>query len=397
MILQFQAILLALILLTSISITREQRRGNDLASRPAKSEIARDESNDDNAKKIAAVGSAQKKKTEVLYSKTVAFSKNAAEQFLVASAIIDQKLLEAVDFSARRLFSERKFESEESVAAVFSAETVAAADADVPPPYPLSGNYDFQSFCGKTNALMNNLDVQAALIKNLTRDFPMFELNPDKRWPIASLTKLMASVVAAEKIGVDEKAAISKEAVSSDGLNGNFKAGEIFTVADLIKAMMTVSSNDAAAATAEMVGEKEFVDEMQKKTAELKMFNTTFLEPTGLSFVNQSTVSDISRLMAYIYLKQPKILEISRQKETEIRELNSNRKRRLPNINHFAGAPDFLGGKTGYIEEAQRNMAAVFDIGGQPILTVVFGADDAFKETEKLKNFIEKCTTYTFF
>lgn len=393
MILQFQAILLALILLISISITRETRREGGLASRPVKSEIVRDESNDDNAKKIVAVGSARKKKAEALYSKTVAFSKNAAEQFLAASAIIDQKLLEAADFSARRLFSKRKFKSEESGVAVFSAE----AAADAPPPSPLFGNYDFQSLCGKTNALMDNLDAQAALIKNLDRDFPVFELNPDKRWPIASLTKLMASVIAAEKIGVDEKAAISKEAVAIDGLTGNFKAGEIFTVADLIKAMMTVSSNDAAAATAEIIGEKEFVDEMQKKTAELKMFNTTFLEPTGLSFVNQSTVSDISKLMAYIYFKQPKIFEISRQKETEIRELNSNRKRKISNINHFAGAPDFLGGKTGYIEEARRNMAAVFDIGGQPILTVVFGANDAFKETERLKNFIEKCTTSTSF
>lgn len=393
MILQFQAILLALILLTSISITRETRREGGLASRPVKSEIARDKSNDDNVKKIAVVGSARKKKAEALYSQTVAFSKNAAEQFLAVSAIIDQKILEAADFSARRLFSERTFEPEGSGAAVSSVE----AAADAPPPSPLSGNYDFQSLCGKANALMDDLDVQAALIKNLGSDFPVFELNPDKRWPIASLTKLMASVVAAEKIGVDEKAAISKQAVASDGLNGNFKTGEIFTVADLIKAMMTVSSNDAAAATAEMVGEKEFVDEMQKKTAEMKMFNTTFLEPTGLSFVNQSTVSDISKLMAYIYFKQPKILEISRQKETEIMELNSNRKRKISNINHFAGAPDFLGGKTGYIEEARRNMTAVFDIGGQPILTVVFGANDAFKETEKLKNFIEKCTTSTSF
>ena len=155
--------------------------------------------------------------------------------------------------------------------------------------------------------------------------------------------------------------------------------------------MLIVSSNDAAVAVAENFGEREFINEMQKKASELKMFQTTYLEPTGLSFINQSTADDLAKLATYIYFNHPEILEISRQKETELLELKSNTARKLLSIDKFAGEPDFIGGKTGYIEEADRNLIALFEINGKTILTITLGADDSFEETARLKDLVQNC------
>lgn len=221
----------------------------------------------------------------------------------------------------------------------------------------------------------------------------IFESNSENRWPIASITKLMTAVVALEKTDTNKEITMSREAVDTEGVAGDFKTGETFKEIDLIKAMLVASSNDAAAAIAKNFegGENDFIDQMQKKAAELRMLQTTYLEPTGLSFINQSTAKDLSILMAYIYSSHPEILEISRQKEIIISELQTGKQKKIANIDKFAGQTDFVGGKTGFIDESGRNLIGVFDISGKTIVTVVLGADNSFEETAELKNLIQNC------
>lgn len=252
-----------------------------------------------------------------------------------------------------------------------------------------------QLICGSE---IPQLAVKSALVKYLNYLNPsikleqvIFELNPENRWPIASLTKLMTSVIAIEKINLNKEIIMSKKAIFTEGAAGNFKVGEVYKAEDLIKAMLISSSNDAAVAIIENFGEIEFIDEMQKKAAELKMFQTSYLEPTGLSFINQSTANDLTKLINYIYQNHPELLKISRQKEMEIMELKSKKLKKLLNVDKFAGEPNFIGGKTGYIEEAGRNLIALFNINGKTILSIVLGADDSFIETEKIKAFVQNC------
>ncbi len=221
----------------------------------------------------------------------------------------------------------------------------------------------------------------------------IFESNSENRWPIASITKLMTAVVALEKTDTNKEIQITKEIVATEGYAGDFKAGESFKELDLIKAMLVASSNDAAEAIAENFegGKQSFVDEMQKKAAELKMFQTTYLEPTGLSFINQSTAKDLSLLISYIYSEHPDILEISRQKEIRIIDLQAGKIKKILNIDKFAGQEDFIGGKTGFIDESGRNLIGVFDMSGETIVTVVLGADNSFDETADLKNLVQNC------
>lgn len=229
------------------------------------------------------------------------------------------------------------------------------------------------------------INARGGLLKYINEGKNIFELNIQKRWPIASLTKLMASTIAIEEIGVNKSVQISQKAVDTEGLAGEFMAGEIFRVNDLIKAMLMVSSNDAAIALAEQVGEKRFVDLMNKKAKDLKMDDTNFAEPTGLSYLNQSTPESLAKLAVYIYFYYPEIFEMSSVKERKIFNVDSTAFKKLVNIDQFAGEKDFLGGKTGYIsDETGRNLISLFRKNDKIILSIIFGAENAFEETKKM-------------
>ncbi|OGY58831.1 MAG: hypothetical protein A3F24_02340 [Candidatus Colwellbacteria bacterium RIFCSPHIGHO2_12_FULL_44_17] len=239
-----------------------------------------------------------------------------------------------------------------------------------------------------------DLNVEAALVKNMTTGAILFEFKADRPWPLASLTKLMTAVVAKEKLGLETDVVITEEAVQIEGAAGNFTAGEKFAVYDLIEALLVASSNDAAYALAHAYGYDTFLAEMNNLAATLQMQETTFVDPAGLSVLNQSTAYDVQKLTRYILETHPDLFAITKEKKTNLYEEVSRKSRSVAAINRFAGRKDFLGGKTGYIDEARQNLVSVFSHKSQKLLIVVFGTEDRFLETEKLLSWIQ--TTFVF-
>ncbi|MDP3953627.1 MAG: serine hydrolase [bacterium] len=208
----------------------------------------------------------------------------------------------------------------------------------------------------------------------------------DKRWPIASITKLLSAYVAETLMDPDQSVVISQRAVDTVGTTGDFKLGELFSVRDLVKAMLIVSSNDAAAALSQNYGEEQFVAEMNAVASRVGMVNSRFVEPTGLSVQNQSTVEDLLKLVRYVWESDEEFFRITRQSTDIIVDTNTGVARQLININRFSARSDFLGGKTGTLPEADSNLISVFSVGGfsEPVVIVVLGSKDRFGETQKI-------------
>lgn len=243
----------------------------------------------------------------------------------------------------------------------------------------------------KSNTKPPWIEAAAALAVDLDSGFEFFGFNTDKRWPIASLTKLMAALITEEKIGNKKIVAISEKAVATEGAAGGLEAGDRYLAADFIKAMMMVSSNDAAAALAEFYGDEFFLKEMNVKAEALGMSQTKFFNPAGLSVLNQSTGNDLRKLAGFILANHPEIFTLSREPKSSIYEINSKKKIDLANINKFSGQPDFIGGKTGFLEEAQQNLLSVFRFNNRQVLIIVLGSKkDRFKETMKIFNWIKE-------
>lgn len=233
-----------------------------------------------------------------------------------------------------------------------------------------------------------NAETRAALVTRIGERPPLVTINANRRWPIASLTKLMTAAIALEKFDPSQPITFNDRIIATEGFSGDFRAGETFSVGDLVKALMLVSSNDAAMALASAYGYPEFVDAMQEKAAELGMRQTSFFDPTGLSFLNQSTAADLERLVVYARRKHPDIFQWSRQRATTITGGNGSGRsvKRLVSINQFAGEPGFAGGKTGYTDDANGNLISLFQEqpNAPPLLIIVLGTNDRFGETKKL-------------
>lgn len=240
----------------------------------------------------------------------------------------------------------------------------------------------------------SRIGARYGLVRYLNSDVKLFERNPDARWPIASITKLMTAIIASEQ-GLPAKTITFTDGMTvAEGDAGNFKTGDTMSGTDVLKGMLLVSSNDAAEALAQTYGRDAFVALMNEKAKELRMMDTTYFDPSGLSARNQSTADDLYKLMSYLQSKHPELLSITRQKKTVITELNTKRKRTIANIDEFAGqAPSagsgqatFIGGKTGYIVEAEGNgnLVTLFTRNNQPFMVVVLGSPDRFGETRTL-------------
>lgn len=147
---------------------------------------------------------------------------------------------------------------------------------------------------------------------------------------------------------------ITKDTEDAVGEYHTFFTGQRYSVNDLVRSALVFSSNDAAYALAYHWGYDDFVALMNKKAQELGMTQTHFVEPSGLSYLNQSTAQDLYTLVNYIYHTYPVLFETTRRTSVTVHDLNSGDNKTFSSNNSFAGRGDFFGGKTGYIDEWGR-------------------------------------------
>jgi D-alanyl-D-alanine carboxypeptidase len=102
---------------------------------------------------------------------------------------------------------------------------------------------------------------------------------------IASITKLMTAVVVLERADLADTVRVTPRAATPGESSAALRAGERLTVAELVRAMLVPSGNDAADALALHVGRGSadvFVELMNAKAAELGLTDTHFENPHGL-------------------------------------------------------------------------------------------------------------------
>jgi len=225
---------------------------------------------------------------------------------------------------------------------------------------------------------------RALLVEYLNQNIQVAEINSTRRWPIASITKLITAIAATENIDPNLPITLTDKNLKAEGDTGKFKSSETFKAQDLIKAMLLLSSNDAALALSGSYGQDKFLALMRDKIKDIGMKETNIFEPTGISAKNQSTPRDIIKMMRYLYNYHPEILKITRTPKDTAYEIKTRTRQVFTNINIFAGQSNFIGGKTGFIEDSGENLVSLFNVRGQPVVIVVLGSEDRFKETEQI-------------
>lgn len=229
------------------------------------------------------------------------------------------------------------------------------------------------------------VNAAASAVFDLGTGAVYFSYKDNIRWPMASLTKLMTSAVATKNMSLNQEVTIEEEDFRFlEGAGVTLKVGDKYALGDLIQIMLAVSSNEAAEAISRTYGREGFIKAMNAQAKDWGMENTNFNDPTGISVSNQSTISDLYIMTREIYNGLPELFKITRKTKVAVKEIVFQKLVRFSNINNFAGRADFLGGKTGFTEEAQGNLISLFSLNGRPVMVVVLGTTDRFGESEKL-------------
>lgn len=243
-----------------------------------------------------------------------------------------------------------------------------------------------------------SLVASSGLAYDRKHDFYLFEKEADKQLPIASITKLMSALVFLNHNPGWNTVYTIEDSDKRNGSKLNFFPGEQVLVRDLFYSALVASDNSAimSLVKATKLNEGEFVALMNSQAISLKMTNTHFVEPTGLSELNVSTARDVAKLVG----EAMKDLDIRRavlsdKYELEIINNKKNHKRVIKNTDSLLKSSDLsvkvIGGKTGYLSKAGYCFTGNFIKDNQEIITVVLGADSSearFKETERLLDWI---------
>lgn len=215
--------------------------------------------------------------------------------------------------------------------------------------------------------------------------------NADLKGYPASVLKLMDLLIILEKIKtgtmlLDEKIIISAEVSKIGGSQVYLKENEVFTVDELLYALMVQSANDAATALAiQAAGSKDgFVALMNQRAKELGMNSTEFhsihgLPPAKGQLPDVTTARDLARLAREL-LKYPDCLRYTSCRERGFRDdkfIMRNHNRLL------ASFPGCDGLKTGYFKNAGYSVAATAKRGNARIIAVVLGSKSRILRDKK--------------
>lgn len=205
--------------------------------------------------------------------------------------------------------------------------------------------------------------------------------------PMASVTKLMTAVVVRQYAELDELVVISQAAVAVGEAEIDLVAGEVWTVRELLSAIMVRSANDAAYALAEHVGGsiEGFAALMNQTAFELDLQDSHFVNPHGLDHPEHYTSARDLVTLAQVAMEDPVIARLAMTKVVVFRDDPSGVPRRAINTNRLLNAyPGVVGLKTGFTNRAGRVLVSVTRSGGRNIVIAVMGSEDHFADTREL-------------
>ena len=142
------------------------------------------------------------------------------------------------------------------------------------------------------------------ILYNLNDNNILYSKNENEETQIASLTKIMTSLVALDAIdNLNEKITItSKDFEDTTGYSkAGFKVGDTITYEDLLYGILLPSGADAVNAIVNNTyGYDDFVKKMNEKGQEIGMDDSKFSNPIGKDDdENYSTASDVAKMLKY--------------------------------------------------------------------------------------------------
>lgn len=240
-----------------------------------------------------------------------------------------------------------------------------------------------------------SLSSSVALVIDQRTNEVLFSKNDDAVLPIASLTKLMTGLVIADaQLPLDEEITITRADIDTlKGSRSRLAIGARLTRGELMHLSLMSSENRAAHALGRTFpgGIGPFIRAMNQRAQAMGMSDSRFVDPTGLSSLNQSSARDLAILAAASY-NQPIMRELSTSPGHRLamgrNTLQFNNSNALVRNDNW----DIGLQKTGFISEAGRCLVMQATVAGREVIMVFLDSVSKvgrLRDAERVRHWME--------
>jgi D-alanyl-D-alanine carboxypeptidase/endo-1,4-beta-D-glucanase Y len=239
--------------------------------------------------------------------------------------------------------------------------------------------------------------AKSAYVLDVATGQPLFQKFATQRRPMASTTKLMTGLLAAESGRLEEVATVSKRAAAVGETSMGLVEGEQVSLLDLLYGLMLNSGNDAAIVLAEHLAGSEaaFVERMNARATALGLNDTHFGTVHGLDHAQYRPLTQYSsaRDLAVLGANAMTNPTLARVAGTTMKDVPGPPGKEPHRLRHTVSAvwwyPGTVGGKTGWTERAGQVRVVVTDWGGtnRRLVGVVMDSPDNVGEIRDLLDY----------
>ncbi len=230
---------------------------------------------------------------------------------------------------------------------------------------------------------------RGGLLFDLDTGRVLWQQNPTKVLPIASLTKMMTALLAVEREPPDARVLITRSARHAAGSKvGVLPFHRHIRLETMLYGLLLPSGNDAAVALSQRVSgtQKRFIALMNKRAQQLNLSCTHFTSPSGIiDKGNHSCAVDLAAL-ARAVLDEPRLAKIVKTEKAVLRFPIKGGKLYLYNNNPLLRTdyPGTIGVKTGFTDAAGHSLVAAAQRGGHRLGVVLLHSPNIGKQSRVL-------------
>lgn len=221
----------------------------------------------------------------------------------------------------------------------------------------------------------------------------LYHEDANQSWYPASLTKMMTLYLTFEalksgELKLDEKLTVSTHAAAQPATHLGLRKGETLSVGNAIKAVATVSANDAAVVLGERLKTSEvlFAEEMTRRAKQLGMNATVFRNASGLPDSQQKTTArDMAILAKNLIETFPEYFHYFSN-----RTIMYKGKRRSTTNGFTASYRGADGMKTGFTCGSGYNLVATASRNSTRLIGVVLGAGSGAARSIRMRKMLDQ-------
>jgi D-alanyl-D-alanine carboxypeptidase (penicillin-binding protein 5/6) len=243
--------------------------------------------------------------------------------------------------------------------------------------------------CSQVSAL--DTKARHAFLLDATTGTVLHQKSAYQKMTPSSMSKLMTLYITFERlkagdIKLQDTLPVSTNAWKMGGSKMFLAPNTFVPVESLLRGVIVQSGNDACLVLAEGIagGEKEFVNLMNVKAAELGLKHTQFANATGMPDKNHyMSAADIGQLSARIIADFPDYYHYFSEKEFEFNNIKQ------PNRNTLLYVSGVDGLKTGHTDAGKYGIAASSLKDGRRLIAVVNGLRNEKERAEEAQKLLQ--------